>query len=92
MVKPSHISVLSSEHNKDIRIFFLLSITFYSEPNPFTIICPLVVSELFDPSVSKDWKRIEENTLQNLNIETQCLYFMKTLQRETMQSPIEAFI
>ncbi len=42
---------------------------------------------LFDPSVTKDWKYIEKNMLQNLNIDTKCLYVMKTLTKETMTTP-----
>ena len=37
------------------------------------------VNMFLDPGVIKDWKNIEENMLQSLNIDSGCLYYMKTL-------------
>lgn len=47
------------------------------------------VNMLFDPSVIKDWKTIEENMLQSLNIDTKCLNFMKLLPKEMTGTSIE---
>ena len=47
------------------------------------------VNIFFDPGVIKDWKTIEENMLQSLNIDSGCLYCMKTFPKVLIGTPIE---
>ena len=47
------------------------------------------VNMFFDSGVIKDWKTIEENMLQSLNIDSGCLYYMKRFPKVLIWTPIE---